>query len=109
MRALTHTEILSTTGANHGAIVLGIAGTLTGISLAAKLSFIPAFLIYVNAYETNSRHLGLAILGACGYFVTSSAVGGAIGGTLGAALGNYIDNDQEKSLPIAENTANITI
>lgn len=108
MRALTHTEILSTAGANHGALVLGIAGIIGGSALAAKLSYLPALLIFIKASEARSRHLGWVALGAFGYFVTSTAVGGAIGGALGATLGNYLDNDQEKSLPIAENTVNVT-
>lgn len=108
MRALTHTEILSTAGANHGAIVLGIVGTLAGSTLAAKLSYLPALLIFLKAYEARSRHAGWVAMGAFGYLAASTAIGGAIGGVLGATLGNYLDNEQTKSLPIVENTANIT-
>ena len=109
MRALTHSEILSTTGANGTTLVLGIAGAIAGSGVGARFSALPAFLIFLKAYEIKRNpHLGWAALSAVTYFTANTVIGGIIGGGLGIMLGHCVDNADSKEVEVVGKTTNTT-
>lgn len=109
MRALTYTETLSTTGANGTTLILGLAGAIAGSGVAARFSALPAFLIFLKAYEIKRNpHLGWAAASAVAYFTANTVIGSAIGSGLGITLGHYLDNADSKEANVIGKATNAT-
>lgn len=109
MRALTYTETLSTTGANGTPLIFGITGAIIGSGVAARFSALPAFLIFLKAYEIKRNpHLGWAAASAVAYFTANTVIGIAIGGELGMMLGRCLDNADSKEANVIGKATNAT-
>ncbi len=109
MRALTHTETLSTTGANGTTLVLGLTGAIAGSGVAARFSALPAFIIFLKAFEVKRNpHLCWAAASAVAYFTANTVIGSVIGGGLGVMLGHYLENAHTNDIETVEKTTNTT-
>lgn len=109
MRALTHAERLSTTGANGTTFFLGLTGAIAGSGVAARFSALPAFLIFLKAYEIKRNpHLGWAAASAVIYFTANTMIGSVIGGGFGVMLGHYLENAQTNEIDTVNKTTNTT-